>query len=167
MKKFISIKKKINKFNKTINVDGDKSISIRSLIFASLATGKSKIKNLLESEDVLNAVNCLKTLGIKINKKNNTYLISGAGINKYKYKKKITLNAGNSGTLARLLLSTLINSPNKIKLKGDQSLSKRDFGRIIDPLTDLGAQFYPKNKKKLPLIIKKSSKEKKKYILWK
>ena len=161
MKKFISIKKKINKFNKTINVDGDKSISIRSLIFASLATGKSKIKNLLESEDVLNAVNCLKTLGIKINKKNNTYLISGAGINKYKYKKKITLNAGNSGTLARLLLSTLINSPNKIKLKGDQSLSKRDFGRIIDPLTDLGAQFYPKNKKKLPLIIKKSSKEKK------
>ena len=58
MKKFICIKKKITKFNKIIIVDGDKSISIRSLIFASLATGKSKIKNLLESEDVLNAVNC-------------------------------------------------------------------------------------------------------------
>ena len=69
MKKFICIKKKITKFNKIIIVDGDKSISIRSLIFASLATGKSKIKNLLESEDVLNAVNCLKVLGVKIVKK--------------------------------------------------------------------------------------------------
>ncbi len=161
MKKFISIKKKIKKFNKVINVDGDKSISIRSLIFASLATGKSKIKNLLESEDVLNTVNCLKTLGIIIHKKNNTYFVNGVGINNFKYKKKITLDAGNSGTLARLLLSTLINSPFKIKLTGDHSLSKRDFGRIIDPLTNLGAQFYPQNKKKLPLMIKKSNNKKK------
>ena len=83
MKKFISIKKKITKFNKIIIVDGDKSISIRSLIFASLATGKSKIKNLLESEDVLSAVNCLKVLGVKINKKKNHYLVKGVGINKF------------------------------------------------------------------------------------
>ena len=69
MKKFISIKKKIKSFSKIIVVDGDKSISIRSLIFASLATGKSKIKNLLESDDVLSAVSCLKMLGVKINKK--------------------------------------------------------------------------------------------------
>ena len=161
MKKFISIKKKINKFSNIIVVDGDKSISIRSLIFASLATGKSKIKNLLESEDVLSAVSCLKMLGVKINKKKNQYLVKGVGINKFKYKKKITLDAGNSGTLARLILSTLINSPFKIKLIGDKSLSKRDFGRIIEPLSNLGAQFYTKNKNKLPLIIKKSAKEKK------
>ena len=107
MKKFISIKTKITKFNKVIIVDGDKSISIRSLIFASLATGKSKIKNLLESEDVLSAVSCLKMLGVKINKKKNQYLVKGVGINKFKYKKKITLDAGNSGTLARLILSNL------------------------------------------------------------
>ena len=69
MKKFINIKKKITKFNKAIIVDGDKSISIRSLLFASLATGKSKIKNLLESEDILSTINCLKILGVKINKK--------------------------------------------------------------------------------------------------
>ena len=161
MKKFICIKKKITKFNKIIIVDGDKSISIRSLIFASLATGKSKIKNLLESEDVLNAVNCLKVLGVKIVKKKNQYMVKGVGIDKFKYKSKITLNAGNSGTLARLLLSTLINSPFKIKLIGDQSLSKRDFGRITEPLSNLGAQFYSKNKNKLPLIIKKSTHVKK------
>ena len=161
MKKFISIKKKIKKFSKIIVVDGDKSISIRSLIFASLATGKSKINNLLESEDVLSAVSCLKILGVKINKKKNQYLIKGVGINKFKYKEKITLNAGNSGTLARLILSTLINSPFKIKLIGDKSLSKRDFGRITGPLSNLGAQFYTKNKNKLPLIIKKSTNEKK------
>ena len=124
VKKFICIKKKITKFNKIIIVDGDKSISIRSLIFASLATGKSKIKNLLESEDVLNAVNCLKVLGVKIVKKKNQYMVKGVGIDKFKYKSKIIFNAGNSGTLARLLLSTLINSPFKIKLIGDQSLSK-------------------------------------------
>ena len=130
MKKFISIKKKIKKFNKIINVDGDKSISIRSLIFASLATGKSKIKNLLESEDVLNTVNCLKTLGIIIHKKNNTYFVNGVGINNFKYKKKITLDAGNSGTLARLLLSTLINSPFKIKLT-EITVFQKEIYRII------------------------------------
>ena len=59
------------------------------------------------------------------------------------------------------MLSTLINSPFKIKLIGDQSLSKRDFGRIIEPLSNLGAQFYSKNKNKLPLIIKKSTHVKK------
>jgi 3-phosphoshikimate 1-carboxyvinyltransferase len=66
----------------------------------------------------------------------------------------LTLNAGNSGTLARLIASLLIRSPYKIKLIGDKSLSKRDFGRIIDPLSKFGAKFYPKNKKTLPLMIK-------------
>ena len=64
------------------------------------------------------------------------------------------LNAGNSGTLGRLILALLIRSPNKIKLIGDQSLSKRDFSRIIDPLKKFGATFYPNNKTTLPISIK-------------
>ena len=67
--KFIAINSKIKNYYKIINVDGDKSISIRSLIFASMANGKSKIQNLLESEDVLNTINCLKILGVKIKKR--------------------------------------------------------------------------------------------------
>ena len=68
MKKFIAINSKIKNYYKIINVDGDKSISIRSLIFASMANGKSKIQNLLESEDVLNTINCLKILELKLKK---------------------------------------------------------------------------------------------------
>ena len=154
MVQFIIIKNKVKSFNKKIIIDSDKSISIRSLIFASLATGISKIQNLLESEDIFNTIKSLKKLGVKIKKIKKTYVVNGLGINKFKYKKKLTLNAGNSGTLARLIASLLIRSPYKIKLIGDKSLSKRDFGRIIDPLSKFGAKFYPKNKKTLPLMIK-------------
>ena len=154
MAQFIIVKNKVKSFNKKITIDSDKSISIRSLIFASLATGISKIHNLLESEDIFNTIKSLKKLGIKIKKIKKTYVVNGLGINKFKYKKKMTLNAGNSGTLARLIASLLIRSPYKIKLIGDKSLSKRDFGRIVDPLSKFGAEFYPKNKKTLPLMIK-------------
>ena len=69
-KKFnIIIKNKINNFNKTIKVDSDKSISIRSLLISAISQNISKIKNILESEDVMSTINCLKKLGIKIIKK--------------------------------------------------------------------------------------------------
>ena len=158
MKKFIFINQKIKKFNKTIKIDGDKSISIRCLIFAALSSGKSNIKNLLESEDIFHTVETLKKLGVKITKKKQNYIVHGVGINKFKFKKKIELNAGNSGTLARLIIAVLINSPYKIKLTGDKSLSKRDFGRIIKPITNFGVEFFPKKKKNLPLSFKNYNK---------
>ncbi len=74
VKNYISISKKIKNFKRIIKIDGDKSISIRSLIFASLATGKSKIQNLLESEDVINTIKCLKKLGVNIKKKRENLL---------------------------------------------------------------------------------------------
>ena len=111
MKSFVTINNKIKSFKKIITVDSDKSISIRSLIFASLASGISKIKNLLESEDIFNTIMSLKKLGVKIKKKKKTYFIYGVGINKFKYKKKLVIDAGNSGTLARLIFSILIKSP--------------------------------------------------------
>ena len=89
-KKFsVSINKKIKKFNKKIEIPGDKSCSIRAILFASQCIGLSKIKNLLESEDVLNCINSLKkSLGVKIVKKNNVYQIYGNGLNSFKVKKK-------------------------------------------------------------------------------
>jgi len=81
------VNKQISNFNKTITVPGDKSLSIRWVLFASIAKGKSKAFNLLLSEDVLAAINAIKKLGIniKLNKKNCT--IIGNGIDGYKYKK--------------------------------------------------------------------------------
>ena len=123
----IIFKKKIPNFYRKISIPGDKSISIRWVLFSSLSNGISKAKNLLLSEDVLAAIKAINKLGIKTKFSNYEYKIYGRGINGYKYKKNLTINAKNSGTLGRLILGLLINSPYEIKLIGDKSLSKRDF----------------------------------------
>ena len=156
MSRPIIINNTINKFNKKIIVDADKSLSIRFALLASQAIGKSKGYNLLKSEDVVATINCLKKLGVRIkwDKKNDYCEINGNGLNSYDIKNNLNLNNKNSGTCARLLTALLISSNKKIKLTGDKSLSKRDMKRIIDPLTEFGATFYPKNKNTLPLYIK-------------
>ena len=142
----IVINKKIESFNRTILIPGDKSLSIRWVLFASLANGISKAKNLLKSEDVIAAINAVRKLGIRVNVHKNETKIYGKGINGYKYKKKIKINAQNSGTLARLILGILIDTPYPIKILGDKSLSKRDFKRVTDPLSKFGAKFKFKKK---------------------
>ena len=158
-KKFsVYINNKIEKFNKTIYVEGDKSISHRALLIASQCMGISSIKGILESEDVKNTIICLKKLGVKILKKNEKYLIYGNGLGSFRKPSKNLLYAGNSGTLARMLISLLSTQPNfKVKISGDSSLNKRDMKRIIDPLSKIGCNFYPKNKTTLPLIVEGTS----------
>ena len=153
MPKSLLIKCKVKKFNKQIQVTGDKSLSIRWVLLASQAIGKSKGYNLLMSEDVLAALKSIKKLGIKVKLNKNYCEIFGKGINGFEYKKNLTIDAKNSGTLGRLILGLLIKSPQKIKLIGDKSLSKRDFSRITIPLEKFGAKFYHKTKNKLPLTI--------------
>ncbi len=157
MSNHIIIKDRITKFNKNILVSGDKSLSIRWVLFSSLANGVSKAKNLLISEDVLTAINAIRKLGIKVKLTKKFCKIYGKGINGYKYKKNLTINAENSGTLGRLILGLLINTPNSIKLIGDKSLSKRDFKRVSDPLSRFGANFILKDSKNLPLKVLGSS----------
>ena len=154
----IVLKKKINKFNKKIFVPGDKSLSIRWVLIASLANGISKAQNLLMSEDVIAALKSIKKLGVKVIYNNKICKIYGVGIDGYKYKKNIIIDAQNSGTLGRLILGLLIDSSESIKIIGDKSLSKRDFKRIADPLTKFGANFNLNNGYGLPLIIKGSKK---------
>ena len=153
----IIIKDRITKFNKKITVSGDKSLSIRWVLFSSLANGVSKAKNLLISEDVLASINAIRKLGIKVKLTRKLCKVYGKGIDGYKYRKNLTINAENSGTLGRLILGLLINASNPIKLIGDKSLSKRDFKRISDPLSKFGADFKLKNSKNLPLTILGSS----------
>ena len=158
MSNIVNIKNKIKNFKKTITVPGDKSLSIRWVLFASLANGTSKAKNLLMSEDVLAAIKAIKKLGIKIVIKKKECKIFGKGIDGYKYKKNLTIDAQNSGTLGRLILGLLVNSPEPINLVGDKSLSKRDFKRVSDPLSKFGTKFKLRDNNFLPLKIYGSSK---------
>ena len=158
MSNSIIIKGRFKDFDKKIQVDGDKSLSIRWVLFASIANTKSIAQNLLLSEDVIAAINAIRKLGIKVIINKKTCVVYGKGINGYQYKKNLTINAKNSGTLGRLILGLLINTPYPIKLIGDKSLSKRDFKRISDPLTKFGATFKLNNNKNLPLKIYGSKK---------
>ncbi len=157
MSNYLIIKNKIKKFNKKILVSGDKSISIRWILLASLANGVSKAQNLLISEDVMAAISAVKKFGIKVNVKNNICEIYGKGIEGYRYQKNLTIDAKNSGTLGRLIMGFLVNTKNTIKMIGDKSLSKRDFKRVAEPLSKFGAKFKLTKNKYLPLTIKGTS----------
>ena len=134
-----------------ITPPGDKSISHRALLFSSLALGKSKISNLLYSEDVLNMVKALKLLGIKITKKDNIFYVIGSGLTGFNIPNK-HIDCGNSGTLARILIGAIGGSEIFVTLTGDESLRNRPMNRVIKPLEKMGINFHSSNGL-LPLIV--------------
>lgn len=145
----------IKPYNKIIRVDSDKSISIRSFLIGAVSHNISKINNVLESEDVLSCIDCLRKLGVKINKiKTRQYLVHGKGLGSLYAKKKTILDCGNSGTTARLLVGLLSTNPDiEVKIRGDHSLNKRNMGKLINLLSEFGANFLPKNKNNFPLTL--------------
>tara|TARA_B100001540_G_scaffold314889_1_gene340787 strand:- start:587 stop:1936 length:1350 start_codon:yes stop_codon:yes gene_type:complete len=144
---------KIKPFNKSIKVDSDKSLSIRSFLIGSISQDISSAKNVLESEDVISTINCLKKLGVKIKKDSpGSYKIYGKGFGSLFAKRNLNLNFGNSGTLARLLIGILSTTPDiEIKIQGDHSLNKRSMKKLINIMSEFGAEFLPKNKFNFPL----------------
>ena len=155
-KKFsLVISESIKDYDKTISVDSDKSISIRSFLIGSISEGVSTVKNILESEDVFSTISCLKKLGIEIqNLGGKAYKIYGKGLGSYKCVKNLKLNFGNSGTLARLILGILSTTPNMdLKVFGDKSLNKRNMKKLILLMSEFGAEFFPKKKYFFPLRI--------------
>ena len=155
----IVIKKPIKDFKKNIIVDSDKSISIRSFLIGSICEGISKVKNVLESEDVFSTIKCLRKLNVKINYRGKkTYEVFGRGLGSYTAKKNLLLDFGNSGTASRILTSILSTTPNiDVKLTGDKSLKKRSMQKLITLMTKFGAEFFPKNKFFFPLRISSSN----------
>ena len=150
MKNQVKIKKIIEPFKSQITVASDKSLSIRSILLSSIAVGRSRIFNLLESEDVKNSLEVIKKIGVNFVIKKKFIEVYGVGINGFKIKKNTILDAGNSGTLARCILGLCSGSNNKIKLVGDKSLSNRDFSRVIKPLRLFGVNVFSK-KGRLPV----------------
>lgn len=149
----LKIKNKISSFKKEINVDPDKSISIRSFLLGSISQKISNVENALESDDVKSAIIACRKLGVKIKKVDaKTYKIYGKGLGSLSTKKNTILNFGNSGTLARLLIGILSTTPNiDVIIKGDHSLNKRSMKKLIDLMSEFGASFLPKNKYTFPL----------------
>ncbi len=155
----VTSKNRIGGFNKTIEVDSDKSISIRAFLIGSISQGVSEIKNVLESEDVFSTINCLKKkLGVKIKKNGKkNYIVYGKGLGSLSARKNITLNFGNSGTLARLLVGILSTTPSvNLKITGDKSLKKRNMSELTHLMNKFGANFG-KNKSYFPMNIVSSS----------
>ena len=141
--------KKLPKFIGTINIPGDKSISHRALIIGSQATGIVKVSNLLESADVFSTMNALRKFGVHITKRGKNYQVYGlvvGGLRKYNG----TINCGNSGTTARLMMGLLSTYPITINFIGDKSLSKRPMARVINLLREFGANALPENKNTMP-----------------
>ncbi len=154
-KKFsVLIKNKAKSFNKTISVEGDKSISFRALMISSQCLGISHLKGILEGDDVKCCIKCLRDLGVKIVRKNRgEFFVYGNGENSFKQPKKRKLYFGNAGTLGILLGLLSTNSNINIKISGDKSLNKRNFKKFIEPLSKIGCTFKPKDKKTLPIIV--------------
>ena len=120
-----------------ISAPSDKSISHRALILASICIGNSKIFGLLESEDILNTLNSIKKLGIRIIRRKNFYEVFGNGGVFSDPSEK--LDFGNSGTGIRLMMGLLSTRNINATLVGDSSLSSRPMLRVIDPLKEMNA----------------------------
>lgn len=133
-------------------VPGDKSISHRSLIFASQALGVTHISGLLESEDVLATASALQKWGISINKKNGVWIVAGNGVGGLQASNDV-IDCGNSGTSARLLMGLISAYDFTSFFSGDASLRKRPMKRIITPLSQMGAKFTSSAGDTLPIAI--------------
>ena len=141
-----------------LRMPGDKSISHRAVMLASLAEGTSVLHNLLLGEDVQNTINAFIDMGVKIEAKKilpdiNEHKITGVGLWGLQ-KPPQPLEMGNSGTSMRLLAGILSAQKFDSILQGDESLSSRPMGRVIEPLSLMGAEIHGKGKMTAPLIIK-------------
>ncbi len=131
---------------------GDKSISHRALILSSQALGTTHITGLLEGEDVLCTAKALQSLGVNIEKNATAWIVKGVGVGGL-HESKDVLDMGNAGTGARLMMGLLTPYPFSTIFTGDESLRSRPMGRVIEPLTEMGARIAAHSGGKLPLVL--------------
>lgn len=137
-----------------VTVPGDKSISHRSLMFAGLAIGESRIRGLLEGEDVLATAAAMRAMGASIERPGDgEWRVSGVGVGGL-LQPQTALDMGNSGTSTRLLMGLVASHPITATFTGDASLSKRPMGRVIEPLSRMGADFTASPGNRLPLTMR-------------
>ena len=140
----------------TISVPGDKSISHRALILGALAEGRTEITGLLESGDILCTAHALQYLGANIEKSGGIWTVIGSGLGGL-LAPESSLDFGNSGTGARLMMGVVAGHPVRAVFTGDASLQKRPMGRVLDPLKSMGLAVDEAGKSSLPLTLIGSS----------
>ncbi|MCD6034352.1 MAG: 3-phosphoshikimate 1-carboxyvinyltransferase [Rickettsiales bacterium] len=137
-----------------VTVPGDKSISHRSLMFASQAVGRSIIRGLLEGEDVLATAGALRQMGVSITRNaDGSWIVDGVGVGGLQEPSDV-LNMANAGTGARLMMGLLASYPFTSFFTGDASLRSRPMQRVIGPLMEMGATFHAHTGNRLPLALK-------------
>lgn len=122
----------------TVTIPGDKSISHRAVMFGSLAEGTTEITHFLKGADCLSTIACFRQMGISIEEKKDCILVHGKGLHGLSAPSSM-LDTGNSGTTTRLISGILSGQPFESVLNGDASIQKRPMGRIITPLSQMGA----------------------------
>jgi 3-phosphoshikimate 1-carboxyvinyltransferase len=138
--------------NGTVTVPGDKSISHRALMFGALAVGETVIDGLLEGEDVLATAAALTAMGATIGKTSDRWHVHGVGVGGLLQPTQ-AIDMGNSGTSTRLLMGLVASHPLTATFVGDASLSRRPMGRVIEPLSLMGASFAASPGGRLPLTM--------------
>lgn len=134
----VELNRKQGEINAKVTLPGDKSIAHRSLIIGSLGEGKYTIDNFPNSQDCLSTLDCTKRLGVDIVTEGSRLMVESPGYTNFK-KVTGTLEAGNSGTTARLLSGLLAGAGLDAAIDGDFSLRKRPMDRIMTPLLRMGA----------------------------
>ena len=138
-----------------VRVPGDKSISHRALIFAALASGVSRIRGLLEADDVVNTAKAVAALGASVEKVGGEWRITGCGVGGLR-QPEAPIDFGNSGTGTRLMLGVIAGHDITVRMVGDASLSRRPMGRVLIPLKRMGLQ-VEEDRDTLPLNVRGSS----------
>ena len=131
--------KYLSNLTKEINVPPDKSISHRAAIISSLCKGKTLIKPFLHSEDTLATVDCLEKLGVKTEEKGSSFTVDGVGMY-FPGSEKVDLYARESGTTIRMLSGVLVAQKFPVEFRAAESLNKRPMDRIVNPLSQMGAE---------------------------
>jgi len=134
------ISRKSGPIKGVITPPGDKSISHRAVMLGGIAEGETFVRGLLEGDDVLCTIAALRALGAEVHQDSTEWRIKGIGL-KGLHASASTIDMGNSGTAARLLIGLLSGRPFTSSFTGDASLCKRPMGRIITPLMQMGATF--------------------------
>jgi len=135
-----------------IRVPGDKSISHRSIMFGALAVGETRVSGLLEGEDVMATAAAMRAMGATIAKQGEEWRIHGVGVGGL-LQPQVALDMGNSGTSTRLLMGLVATHAITARFIGDASLSQRPMGRVIEPLSLMGAGFEASEGGRLPLTV--------------
>lgn len=147
----------VSQLQGTLRVPGDKSISHRSIMFGSLAKGKTTVRDILRGEDVLSTMQVFRDLGVDIQDDGELVTITGVGFDGLKAPKN-KLNMGNSGTSIRLISGVLAGQDFTVEMFGDDSLSKRPMDRVTIPLRQMGVEVSGQTERDLPPLTMHGSK---------